>query len=204
MKSTSGLTVAVLAGGKSRRFGSPKYLAPFHSGTLLDSVIHTASQISDHIILIAGQLQFSPAENIPLYKDIYLDCGPLGGIYTALHYSADTLLAILPCDMPLMDAATYHILRDRISPGHPVAALSHRGLEPLVSIWPVQPSLPVVAKNLERGKYSICKTLQELKATTVDFQVLRQDYRPEIFSNINYPTDLLQVEAYREHRYELG
>ncbi|MBN2366153.1 MAG: molybdenum cofactor guanylyltransferase, partial [Calditrichaeota bacterium] len=127
-------------------------------------------------------------------RDIYPDCGPLGGLYTALYYSPRPLVAILPCDMPLLEPQVYRILLENAFSDRPVVAVSHLGLEPLVSVWPVEPSLSVIDKNLKNQKYSFRETIEELKAVKINIQAAMAEYRPEMFININYRDDLRKLE----------
>jgi molybdopterin-guanine dinucleotide biosynthesis protein A len=194
MSMKANLSLAILAGGKSRRFGSPKFRARFMSQTLLEIMLQKALAISRDCMVIAGQAPISLQENIPVYTDIYPDCGPLGGLYTALYHSNHSLVAILPCDMPLLEPAVYTILMRNAAPKKPIVAVSDRGLEPLVSIWPVEDSLPVVAQNLTDKKFSFQKTLEELEAIPLDVRAYMVGYKPDLFKNINYPADLRQLE----------
>ncbi len=188
------ISVAILAGGNSSRFGAPKHCATFRSSTLLEIMLHTASAISDDIFIIAGQNRIEPQKNNKVYQDMYPHCGPLGGIYTAAFYTDRAFLMTLPCDMPLLPAAVYEILWENASTGYPVSALSHRGPEPLVSVWPVCSSLPVLTENLKQGKYSLKKTFEELGAVYINIEESMPEYRQEMFSNINYRSDLLELE----------
>ena len=194
MSIKANLSLAILAGGKSRRFGSPKFQAHFMSQTLLDIMLQKAFTLSENCMVIAGQTPVSLQKNIPVYTDIYPDCGPLGGLYTALYHSNQPLVAILPCDMPLLDPAIYQILLEPMVPDRPIVAVSERGLEPLVSIWPVADSLPLISQNLKDKKLSLYKILKELEAIPLNIQEHMADYKPELFININYPADLRQLE----------
>jgi molybdopterin-guanine dinucleotide biosynthesis protein A len=190
------LSLAILAGGKSRRFGSPKFQAPFMSQPLLNTMLQKAFAITRNCMVIAGQMPITFQINIPVYRDIYPDCGPLGGLYTALYHSNQSLVAILPCDMPLLEPAVYDLMMRKASPQKPIVAVSDHGLEPMVSIWPVADSLPVISQNLKAKKLSFRKTLEELEAIRLNIQVYMTNYEPDIFKNINYPADLRQLELY--------
>jgi molybdopterin-guanine dinucleotide biosynthesis protein A len=131
---------------------------------------------------------------VPVHQDIYPDCGPLGGIYTALYHSNHSRVAILPCDIPLLDPTVHQILLEQMVPDRPIVAVSERGPEPLVSIWPVIPSFAVIEKNLKNKYFSIQKTLRELQAVHQNIPACMADYQPEIFMNINYQEDLWQLE----------
>ena len=90
---------AVLAGGRSSRFGSDKALALLNGRTLLD---HAIAAISPHIGQVvvcgrAGGLADRPQR----------DMGPLGGLNAALHHAVDHGFAgvlTTGCDMPVYPA----------------------------------------------------------------------------------------------------
>lgn len=201
MSVTSNFTVAVLAGGESRRFGSPKSQARFFSKTLLEIMLQKAFLLSEKPMVVTGRNPVSIPENIPAYRDIYADCGPLGGIYTALYHSKQPHVAILPCDMPLLELSVYQLLLEHINPDRPIVAVSEKGLEPLVSVWPVASSFSKVEKNLRLSLYSIYKTLQELEAIHLNIPAAMADYQPQMFMNINYQEDLQQLEFMLEDNY---
>lgn len=87
---------AVLAGGRSRRFGSDKALAEWRGRPLVD---HVAAALVPHVerVVICGRdLPDRPGPGL----------GPLGGINAALAHAAvhgfDRVL-VAPCDTPLLD-----------------------------------------------------------------------------------------------------
>lgn len=95
---------AVLAGGRSSRFGSDKAQALVDGRTLLD---HAVAALAPHVAVVAvcgreaaGQLSLAdrPAP----------DMGPLGGINAALHHARERGFAgvlTTGCDMPHFPAA---------------------------------------------------------------------------------------------------
>lgn len=48
------LTVAIIAGGKSNRFGSPKAQALFNKKPLIDYAVKLAKSISEQVIIVNG------------------------------------------------------------------------------------------------------------------------------------------------------
>ena len=91
---------AVLAGGRSRRFGSDKAVAEFEGQTLIDRAIHDLSACVETVAVcgrvIAGRLSLPDRPRA--------DTGPLGGLNAALHYAASHGFAgVLStgCDMPV-------------------------------------------------------------------------------------------------------
>ena len=72
---------AVLAGGKSTRFGSDKALAEVAGHTLMAQAVDTLSGWCDHVIVIGRET--APAPTLPDWPAAGM--GPLGGIAAALR-----------------------------------------------------------------------------------------------------------------------
>src|SRR5579872_4815856 len=94
---------AVLAGGRSSRFGSDKAAALIDGRPMLEWVIDAlAPQVDD--VIICGRA--SPGRISVAYRP-RPDLGPLGGLNAALHHAAangfDAVLSV-PCDTPRLPA----------------------------------------------------------------------------------------------------
>ncbi len=183
---------AIIAGGKSQRFGSPKQNARLKQETLLRHAYRLASRISTDVMLI-GEPHISadfPLKGIP---DIVRGCGPVCGIYTALVHAQKSLVAVLPVDMPLLPADVYRFLYPSCDAGVPVIARSHKGLEPLVSIWPAHLA-GHFKQAIDNGCYKLHKLIQKEQALIIDLPEMMPAYRPEWFTNINYKHELVELE----------
>ncbi|GAB4342588.1 MAG: hypothetical protein Kow0037_30110 [Calditrichia bacterium] len=161
---------------------------------MVDHVVGLAQQISDDAFLVCGNAPCPPDVAIPRHPDLIPNCGPIGGIYTALNISKYPLVAVIPGDVPLLPITVYQILY-RFSDGkRPVAALSHQGLEPLVSIWPVR--LRDVLKNsIEEGMLGLRHQSEKLLIREVEIAAYAPNYREEWFFNVNTPEDLEKLKA---------
>ena len=105
------LTVAILAGGASRRMGRDKAALVLEGRTLLRRTIDTALTVS-HRVVVVGRIEDELAES-PVAAGLrdgigaqFLTYdaprqGPLGGLVTALRHAQGPVL-LLACDMPLL------------------------------------------------------------------------------------------------------
>lgn len=97
---------AVLAGGRSRRFGSDKAMALLDGTPLIEHAI-AALAAQTEAVIVCGREWTDWVADRPAP-----DLGPLGGINAALHAAAergfDAVLTV-PCDAPLLpgDLATH-------------------------------------------------------------------------------------------------
>jgi molybdopterin-guanine dinucleotide biosynthesis protein A len=188
------LSVAVLAGGQSTRFGTPKAEARLNHRSLLDIALQTASEISDEVMIICGRAPVQGYSHFISHMDIIPGSGPMGGLFTALHFTDRPFLASFPCDMPFLSAELYQILLQAVLPARPAVALSARGMEPILAIWPVRISLPCLEVKMKHGKYSLFRALKQLNAAEVNIPENMKDCHPDLFCNINYQEDLHRVQ----------
>ena len=186
------VTAALIAGGKSKRFGSPKQIAGYDGKRLIDYALDTAQSISKEAIIISRPNEAFSKLQLPVYDDLIEGCGPLGGIYTALYYANERYVAVLPVDMPLLNLKIYRMLYPSCKTGKPVVACSHKGIEPLVSIWPVS-TLSKLKIQIEKKDFRLYHLLKKLNAVEINFASL-PDYKHHWFENINYKKDIKSLE----------
>jgi molybdopterin-guanine dinucleotide biosynthesis protein A len=183
------ITVAILAGGKSRRFGSPKGFAKFKGRRLIEIASDIAGNISSKILII-GENQYSGiVTNFQVQQDIIPNAGPAGGIYTAMRHANTSYIATLPCDMPLITPQVYQILAANQTNRQPVVAASEKGPEPIIGIWPVT-TMPAIRGAILCGKRSLRELMAQIAARLIYIPDCMDHYSQDIFSNINYRSDL--------------
>lgn len=130
------LSVAIMAGGKSSRFGSNKALAPWlNSRPVIDSVVAAARTVTDSIIIISPDAQPYRHLDIPVYPDIIPGHGPLSGVHTALCMAETPRVLILACDMPAVSPGFLRYMASINSYAPVVVPESDSGMEPLHAIW---------------------------------------------------------------------
>ena len=185
---------AIIAGGKSSRFGYSKADAKYQNSSLIKTAVKIAQKISTNILIAAQNKNQFPELKLPVYPDVVPDCGPIGGIYTALHFSKTEFVATLPCDLPLFQPEIMEILFQHKTPDRPVVARSHLGCEPVVTIWPaiLQPD---IKQMIDKKEYSLVKNLRRLGAIEVEIHKLMPDYDKKWFFNVNYYEDLQKLNS---------
>ena len=134
------------------------------------------------------------AQGLPtLYDEAGDALGPLAGVKAGLIFAEEQgarLLAVSPCDAPLLPEDLYVRLLERAEGGAAMASTSD-GRQPLCALWPVV-ALSVVREALAGGAHPpTWQVLERLGARKVFFE------RPEAFANVNTRDDLAAVEAQR-------
>lgn len=95
------LPVYILAGGLSKRMGTPKALLPFGSVTLLQYIKNNIKPIASEIHVISDTVY--PLSNSSYINDNFKNIGPAGGIQAALQHLKSNDACILSCDTPFVN-----------------------------------------------------------------------------------------------------
>lgn len=186
-------TVAIIAGGRSKRFGSPKYKAKIDGLRLMDIALQLAQKLSEKILVISWIEALKEELPFPVVDDLFPGHGPLAGIHSALHHCKTDWIAILPVDMPLLTTDVYARLSEQRKGQTPVVAQTAKGVEPMVSFWH-KANLPVIERQLKKKELVIHQTLGLLNAQRVEFPP-EQQMR---FFNVNFPDDLKVIRQQHE------
>jgi molybdopterin-guanine dinucleotide biosynthesis protein A len=186
----------VLAGGRSVRFGGEKAAAEL-AGTAL--LLWAARRLQRTCFAVAANVRpgtqaeaIARAAGLPLLYDLPGDAlGPLAGVKVGLIWARDlgaTVLAVSPCDVPLLPDDLYARLGEAAG-GAAALAQTAAGDQPLCALWPVS-ALPSVAAALEGGAHpATWRLLQSLGATRVRFA------EESAFANVNTQADLAAIAA---------
>ncbi len=129
------MTAVILAGGKSSRMGSNKAFLKLKDKTFIERQIELLREIFDEILISANTPSEYEYLNLPVFKDIYPEKGPLGGIYTSLINSSSTSTFMLACDMPFVESGLIKYLKELTKEYDVVVPKSERGLEPLHAFY---------------------------------------------------------------------
>ena len=100
------VTGVIVAGGKSRRFGSDKASASLRGRPLLQWVRDALAPVVDEIVIVtaAGQTlpPMHPAIPATVVEDRETERGPLAGLATGFAVAASPVCFVASCDAPLL------------------------------------------------------------------------------------------------------
>jgi molybdopterin-guanine dinucleotide biosynthesis protein A len=108
----------VLAGGRSKRMGSPKWALKYRGEPHALSLHRMLSGLCSEAFLSIRRDQESERELValPHITDRFLDMGPLGGILSAMTAHPDAAWLVVACDLPFLEADTLLRLVNRRAP----------------------------------------------------------------------------------------
>ncbi len=176
----------VLAGGRSRRFGSDKRLVEIGGETLVARAVRKVRAVVDGVVFVAtgpAREHLRGTRRAIVIRDEPPGRGPLGGIAAALERARAGVL-VLACDLPDVRTATLaRVAATGRACGRPAAVRTRRGWEPLVSYWP-RATYTEVRAALGAGLSAPHALLERLGAAAVEGVDLRE------LRNVNRPGDL--------------
>ena len=198
------VTVAILAGGNSTRFGSMKALVEFNGNPLLLHMLQIARRISDNVLVaISNDNQMN--QITPLLKDVRIVCDPddeeraaLTGALTAFEYTETKYTLLLPVDTPLANVDLLKLLlRLRAGHGAVVPSWPSGYIEPLHSVYLAEHAYALGLDLVGKGIYKMSELLRRIHHVLyVSTEALKQfDADLSTFKNFNTPKDLKSIES---------
>jgi len=191
------VTLAVQAGGQSRRMGGDKSLMPFLGQPLIQRVIARGRLFTDQILITANDPLKYAFLNLPVYFDLVANAGPLAGLYSSLRAAATPFVAVVGCDMPFVNPALLAFQLERtIATGSDVAIPRNAdGLEPLHAVLRRDTCLAAVQAALDQGNLRLVGWLKDVKTLEITLEEQRP-FDPDslAFMNVNSPEEFRQAE----------
>jgi molybdopterin-guanine dinucleotide biosynthesis protein A len=193
---------AVLAGGQSLRYGTPKMLDRVAGRRIIDRVLDTLAGVPVDPVLLANDPAIAAAVGLPWRPDARPGAGALSGIHTGLAWARETgrpgMLAVA-ADMPFVPASLLAALLERaVADDRPAvvapASPGPRGIEPLCA-WYAVTALPAVEAALERGDHRMVGFHADVAVARLERDAVSAHGSPDlIFLNVNTPADRERAE----------
>lgn len=187
------LTGAVLAGGKSLRYGRNKALEIVQGKSLIEHAIQSLRNLCDPVLVVANDVTLYLQVRATLVQDAVCDQGPLGGIHTALLFSPHQWVLAKATDMPLLVEELAKAMLAMREGCDVVLPLLNGRPEPLMALYSRR-CLPFVGSALEMGHRKITSFFRKVSVRELaekDWRILDPDGLS--FSNINTPENLEQL-----------
>jgi molybdopterin-guanine dinucleotide biosynthesis protein A len=188
----TGISVAILCGGVSRRFGEEKALAMAGERPLCQWLVDRLSGVTDDLFL-----QLTPGATVPVdlpsHHDPTPGGGPKSGIHGALLNARYPNLFVCGSDMPNVDPRLPPLLAARADGADAVVPRWENGwIEPLCAVY-TRTALPTVVAQLAQGVYRLSDLLADLEGVeyvTIEPLVRGGEIDADCFLNINSRDEL--------------
>lgn len=206
------MTGLILAGGASKRFGTPKHKLMLGGTTLLERAARRMRGLTDRVVIVAGADDVV-LPGVPVINDIFSGFGPLGAIHAGLSFTEDTC-AVVGCDMPFFSVELLRFLESECM--RSLCAVPKAGgfWEPLHAVYRPecisaverllrQYNAPARAQGERTAGPQVSWLFDQVTVVEVDEDRIRRFGDPSvIFFNINSRDDY-QVALALEERQEI-
>lgn len=183
------MAAIILAGGLSTRMRRDKVSLVLGDSTLLGSLVTRFSGEFGPVIVVARPGQSLAVGDAIAVRDIFTDCGPLGGIHAGLVASPDDMNLVIACDMPFADPAVARYLASLCGDHDIAVALLDRGPEPLFAVYR-KSVLPQIEANLGTHSLKLRSLLDAVDTLYVpQGDLVEIDPLLRCFVNVNTPQD---------------
>jgi molybdopterin-guanine dinucleotide biosynthesis protein A len=192
------ITLAIQAGGESRRMGGDKALQPFLGRPLILRVVERSAGLADEIIVTTNRPADYAFLGLRCVPDLVPGRGPLGGLYTALRAAGQPLVAVAACDMPFASRTLFEYERDLLleTGADVVIPSASAGLEPLHAVYRRETCLPPIAAALAAGAWKLVAFHPQVKVRVLTpAETARYDPQGLAFLNLNTPEEFRQAES---------
>ena len=181
-------TGIILAGGKSTRMGEDKGLVFLDGSPMIAHVIEHLKEVVDEIIVIANNAEYQQF-GFPVYPDLVMDKGPVGGIYTGLFYSKTEVNLCISCDAPFVSAPFLKWLLSRANSSNITLPRFNENVHQLIGVYK-KSAFPIFKKNLNSDRLKLSKVNDEAGCAIVDAGKSGLLLHEKEFSNMNRKSDL--------------
>ncbi len=174
---------AVLAGGRSSRFGQDKALYVYKDKPLAVWALESLTGADERFLVSSRPYDLG----VPVHADLYPGSS-LGGLHAALSYAAHTWVAVAACDMPFLTMTYWQRLLEHTEGVQAVVVRGPDGrLEPLAALYK-KTLLPLAEAQLETGTFKLQTLLEKTQTRILLWENLGVDAKT--FANANRLADL--------------
>lgn len=187
---STGVSAAVMAGGKSRRMGRDKAWLDLGDGRpIVRRVIEVLREVADEVFVVANDERYRSL-GLRIVPDRFPEGGALGGIATGVGAAAHDRVLVAACDMPFLRPEVFRLLVER-SEGHDAVVPRIGGeFETLHALYS-KACLAPMERALAARKMRVISFFGDVRVLTLDEDELKA-VDPELrsFTNVNTPEEL--------------
>lgn len=185
-------SAAILAGGKSSRFGEDKALIPLGEATLIEYIIVQLKKQFDDIIIISNKPEEYNFCELYIHPDLIPGAGPLGGLHAALSAATTQYVFVTACDMPFVSAPLVNLMKKTVEQQHPDAVTAAPGgfIEPFHALYSKKLT-GRLEKAVTEGSGSLFSFSKNIETSLIENEQLNAlNIDRSFFSSINSKEDL--------------
>ena len=191
------ITSIILAGGESTRMGQDKGFLGLEGKPMIQYGIDTAKCLSNHIIVIANNKSYH-CLGVPVFPDVYIEKGPLGGIHSGLTHSNTDWNWVIGCDMPQINTGLAKYLFNHLDKHQIIVPLWEGKPQPLCALYNKN-CVNDLESCIKKGELKMSDVLSTLKVNFINITKDLEFYSPLLFTNLN---DQQDVDLFNTNKHE--
>lgn len=192
------VSVCLLAGGKSSRMGEDKRILTYKNKSMIEIIAETLTLFPVKYLSLSTlepPFYIKGFKNIPDQKP---NCGPIGGVVSALTQSSQPWTLFVTSDMPLLNKEMLDYLVQFRDPKYDAIIFSENGIK---KIFPLllqkKTALPAFEHALEHEEFALWRTMQScLKTLEINIEDCPA-YTPSSLKNINTKEDYEELSTFQ-------
>ena len=178
-------TVFILIGGKSERFGFPKWKAKIHNQTVLDKIWNVCDIFENRVIV--GKAKPHSISYQFMHDELSINA-PINGLYTSLKNSKTDWVFLLSCDLPLIAKSVFETLWESKTENISAIIPKANGITQVTCGFYHKRMVPILENESQNGNYSLFKLVEKLNPYYINFG------NNQSFLNMNTKKDMRAVE----------
>lgn len=168
--------------------GEDKALLELNGKSFIQQITETLQRVLNQVVIISDRGEKYQFLDLAIYEDIFKECGPLGGIHSALRNAQTEKVFIVSCDLPLMTSDAIRYIVDRADASNTVVPSVRKMIQPLCGIYG-ETCLPALEDYLSRGQRKVQQFVKKMNAIVLSMDPELPIDHPEVFTNINTSED---------------
>ena len=190
------ISVAILAGGKSRRMGRDKGWLEVGGRPIIERVLERIRPLSDDLLVSTNAPDTYRQLGLRLVPDIYPHKAALGGIYSVLQAAIYPHVLIVACDMPFLNSDLLRYLTSQATTADVVIPLGESGRPQTLHAVYSKGCLPAIKAQLLTDRLRLIDFFDDVSVHYIERDQVAQ-FDPNFYSfiNINTPADWHQAQV---------
>jgi molybdopterin-guanine dinucleotide biosynthesis protein A len=189
------VTLAVQAGGQSRRMGRDKGLVELGGRPLISHVLERLQPLADDVLVTTNAPQDYGFLGVRLVSDPVPGAGALPGLATALEAARGERVMVVACDMPFVSPALMSYLLDLAQEADVAIPRRLGEFEPLLAVYR-RTCRTAIEAALAAGQSRMISFFPSVRVRPVeDAELESVDPSGRSFFNVNTPDDLRMAET---------
>ena len=184
---------AVLAGGKSQRFGEDKSQVKLGDKLLIDYILSEIIEEFKEILVVSNSsIDFRKSEKISVIEDVKKNLGPLGGVLTAMKWVKNNnkdykWISTFPADTPFFKHSILQKFLQDIQPEESKLFFikSNNTRHNIFGLWSIE-LMDKLEEDLNKGERKVEVWANSIGVKTINIEFQNEDP----FFNINTKEDL--------------